>query len=325
FIFYISENRRNALIKRLLYVGTNSVIKGFSSSASSHSSSRKLEGKVALITGGASGIGKATAGKFISHGAKVVIADIQPQLGKETEQELGPNAAFCLCDVTKESDIANAVDYAVSLHTKLDIMYNNAGIPCKTPPSIVDLDLNVFDKVLIIQEHTREQVLFYVFLQVINTNVRGVIAGIKHAARVMIPRNSGSIICAGSVTGMMGGLAQHTYSVSKSAVIGIVRSTASELCRHRIRVNCISPFAITTSFVMDEMRQMYPNLDDSRLIKIVHGTGVLNGEVCEPVDVTNAVVYLASDDSKYVNGHNLVVDGGFTTVKSLDFPAPDQV
>ncbi|WZZ11889.1 hypothetical protein YC2023_104978 [Brassica napus] len=298
--------RRNALIKRLLYVGTNSIIKGISSSASSHSSSRKLEGKVALITGGASGIGKATAGKFISHGAKVVIADIQPQLGKETEQELGPNAAFCLCDVTKESDIANAVDFAVSLHTKLDIMYNNAGVPCKTAPSIVDLDLNVFDKV-------------------IYTNVRGVIAGIKHAARVMIPRNSGSIICAGSVTGMMGGLSQHTYSVSKSAVIGIVRSTASELCRHRIRVNSISPFAITTSFVMDEMRQMYPSLDDSRLVQIVHGTGVLNGEVCEPVDVANAAVYLASDDSKYVNGHNLVVDGGFTTVKSLDFPAPDQV
>ncbi|CAF2035020.1 unnamed protein product, partial [Brassica napus] len=328
FIFYISENRRNALIKRLLYVGTNSVIKGISSSASSHSSSRKLEGKVALITGGASGIGKATAGKFISHGAKVVIADIQPQLGKETEQELGPNAAFCLCDVTKESDIANAVDFAVSLHTKLDIMYNNAGVPCKTAPSIVDLDLNVFDKVLILLGHgSRDSLSGYVimFLQVIYTNVRGVIAGIKHAARVMIPRNSGSIICAGSVTGMMGGLSQHTYSVSKSAVIGIVRSTASELCRHRIRVNCISPFAITTSFVMDEMRQMYPSLDDSRLVQIVHSTGVLNGEVCEPVDVANAAVYLASDDSKYVNGHNLVVDGGFTTVKSLDFPAPDQV
>lgn len=236
--------------------------------------------------------------------------------------------------MTKESDIANAVDFAVSLHTKLDIMYNNAGIPCKTPPSIVDLDLNAFDKVMILQGTDPLglgtvsfiiRFFFLMFLQVINTNVRGVIAGIKHAARVMIPRNSGSIICAGSVTGMMGGLAQHTYSVSKSAVIGIVRSTASELCRHRIRVNCISPFAITTPFVMDEMRQMYPNLDDSRLIQIVHGTGVLNGEVCEPVDVANAAVYLASDDSKYVNGHNLVVDGGFTTVKSLDFPAPDQV
>lgn len=110
---------------------------------------RKLEGKVALITGGASGIGKATAGKFISHGAKVVIADIQQQTVQETAQELGPNAAYVQCDVTKELDIANAVDFAVSLHTKLDIMYNNAGIPCRTPPSIVDLDLNVFDKVLI--------------------------------------------------------------------------------------------------------------------------------------------------------------------------------
>lgn len=118
---------------------------------------RKLEGKVALITGGASGIGKATAGKFISHGAKVIIADIQSHLGKETAQELGPSATYFPCDVTKESDIANAVDFAVSLHAKLDIMYNNAGIPCKTPPSIVDLDLSVFDKVLIYKNISKNE------------------------------------------------------------------------------------------------------------------------------------------------------------------------
>lgn len=143
---------------------------------------RKLEGKVALITGAASGIGKETATKFINHGAKVVIADIHPNFGRETAEQLGPKAAFIGCDVTKESDISAAVDYAVSKHGQLDIMYNNAGVACRTPPSIVDLDLEAFDRVMKI-------------------NVRGVIAGVKHASRVMIPRRTGSIICTASVTG----------------------------------------------------------------------------------------------------------------------------
>lgn len=268
--------------------------------------SRKLQDKVALITGAASGIGKAAATKFINNGAKVIIADIQQKLGQETAKELGPNATFITCDVTKESDISNAVDFAISEYKQLDIMYNNAGIPCRTPPSIVDLDLELFDKVM-------------------DINVRGVITGMKHAARVMIPRGTGSILCTASVTGVMGGMAQHTYSVSKFAVIGIVKSMASELCRHGIRVNCISPFAIPTPFVMSEMSQIYPNVDSQGLVDIVHNVGVLKGANCEPNDIAEAALYLASDDARYVSGHNLVVDGGFTSFKNLGFPAPDQV
>lgn len=261
---------------------------------------------MALITGGASGIGRAAATKFINNGAKVIIADIDEQYGRETAKELGHNATFVTCDVTKESDISNAVDFAVSEYKQLDIMYNNAGIPCKTPPSIVDLDLESFDKVM-------------------DINVRGVMVGIKHAARVMIPRGTGSILCTASVTGVIGGMAQHTYSVSKFAVIGIVKSLASELCRHGIRVNCISPIAIPTPFVMNEMNQIYPHLESERLVEIVRNVGVLKGANCEPSDVANAALYLASDDARYVSGHNLVVDGGFTSFKNLEFPAPDQV
>ncbi|XP_052211262.1 zerumbone synthase isoform X2 [Diospyros lotus] len=264
----------------------------------------RLEGKVALITGAARGIGKETASKFVNNGAKVVIADIHHQLGREAAEEIGPAAAFVPCDVSKESDISAAVDYTVSKYGQLDVMYNNAGIACRTPPSIADLDLATFDRVMAI-------------------NVRGVVAGIKHASRVMIPRKTGSIICTASVTGIVGGLSQHTYSISKFSVVGVVKSVASELCRHGIRVNCISPFAIPTAFVMDELTGYCPGVDPQKLINMIHNSGELKGAHCEPSDIANAAVYLASDDAKYVSGHNLVVDGGFTSMKSLGLSLPE--
>ncbi|CAN6575201.1 hypothetical protein ACFX2I_044675 [Malus domestica] len=264
----------------------------------------RLQGKVAIITGSASGLGKATAHEFIRHGAHVIVADSDSELGPQVAKELGPAAHFVQCDVAVESQIAEAVETAMARHGKLDIMYNNAGITGPAfPPSIVDLNLEEFDRV-------------------IRVNVRGAVAGIKHAARVMIPAGSGSILCTSSIAGLLGGVGPHPYSISKFTIPGLVKSLASELCRNGIRVNCISPSPIPTSMVVREIWKLYPGAPEDQVKEIVNGLGELKGAKCEEIDVAQAAVYLASDEAKYVTGHNLVVDGGFTSFKSLSFPPP---
>lgn len=267
----------------------------------------RLEGKVALITGAASGLGKATAQEFIQHGAQVIIADIDTHFGPQVASDLGPAAHFVKCDVADESQVAEAVNIAMSRHGKLDIMYNNAGITGPSiPPSIVDLDLNEFDRVMQI-------------------NVRGMVAGIKHAARVMTPMGSGSILCMSSISGLMGGLGPHPYTISKHTIHGIVKSVANELCRSGVRINCISPGPIPTPMSVAEIGKFYPGATQEQVIEIVNGLGELMGAKCEEIDVARAALYLVSDDAKYVTGHNLVVDGGFTTYKNLQFPPSDQI
>ncbi|KAL6657137.1 hypothetical protein ACP70R_004917 [Stipagrostis hirtigluma subsp. patula] len=265
---------------------------------STSSNSERLAGKVAVITGAASGVGKAASREFMRHGAKVILADVQDDAGRALAAELGPGASFARCDVTDEAQVAAAVDRAVELHGRLDVLYSNAGVSGSVSPvPLAALDMAEFDRVMAI-------------------NARGMVACVKHGARVMVPRGGGSIVCTASTSGVLGGGMPHPYCVSKAAVIGLVRSVAGELAGHGVRVNAISPAGIATPFGMGAIAKMFPGMgEEERRRLIEEDLSELRGAKLEAEDIARAAVYLASDEAKYVSGHNLVVDGSFTVTK----------
>ncbi|XP_068639074.1 secoisolariciresinol dehydrogenase-like [Aristolochia californica] len=261
---------------------------------------RRLEGKIALITGGASGIGECTARLFCRSGAKVIIADVQDELGQSVCRDLGPeNVSFVHCDVTDEAHVQDAVDSAIARHGRLDIVFNNAGITDDLHPSIVDNKKVDFERVVAV-------------------NLTGVFLGTKHAARVMIPNRNGCIINSASVSALVGStVSTHAYTCSKHAVVGLTKNSAVELGRFGIRVNCVSPFGVATPF-----SQKYAKMSMEEIEKAMSSMGNLKGVYLKPEDVAEGVAFLASDDSKYVSGHNLVIDGGFT-ISSPSPPMPE--
>ncbi|XP_068662295.1 borneol dehydrogenase, mitochondrial-like [Aristolochia californica] len=254
---------------------------------------RRLEGKVAVVTGGASGIGESTARLFHRHGVKVIIADIQDQLGRAICEDLGPaDCTFVHCDVTNESHVRDAVDAAIAGYGKLDIMFNNAGIVDPLKQSITENEKSDFERVL-------------------GVNTTGVFLGIKQAARVMVPARRGSIINTASVSSIFGGVATHAYTCSKHAVVGLTKSAAVELGQSGVRVNCISPYVVKTPLTKDFFK---PRPEDGKTSPGIYSN--LKGVELETEDIAEAVVYLGSDESRYVSGHNLVIDGGFTILNT---------
>ena len=252
----------------------------------------RLEGKVAVVTGGGNGIGRATVLRFLAEGARgVVVADLNVETGNETIELArkaghGDRARFVRTNVAEEADVATALAAAPKAWARLDCVFNNAGIAGAIGP-ITHIAVEDWDFTM-------------------NVLVRGVFLGMKHGARILKgQREGGSIISTASVAGLSGGDGPQAYSAAKAAVINLTRVVAIELAPDRIRVNCICPGGINTPLLHRGSPEAMGQLLDGAQPWPEHG---------RPEDIAGAALYLASDDARFVTGAAMVVDGGMTAI-----------
>jgi NAD(P)-dependent dehydrogenase (short-subunit alcohol dehydrogenase family) len=252
----------------------------------------RLAGKVAVITGATSGIGKSTAERFVRAGASVVLAGRRADLGRSIAQSLGAAAIFVQADVEHEDQIKSIFERAVQAFGRLDILFNNAGGPAP---------LGEITKVSTEDFETAVRVLF-----------RSVFFGIKHAAPILCAQKSGSIISNASVAAHVGGYSSsHIYSALKAAVVHLSQSVALELAESGVRVNTVSPGAIATGIFGRGAGLSAARADDTAQLvakKLRHAQPIARAGL--PDDVASAVLFLASDEASFITGRDLVIDGG---------------
>jgi NAD(P)-dependent dehydrogenase (short-subunit alcohol dehydrogenase family) len=253
----------------------------------------RLEGKVAVITGAASGIGRASVDLFVSEGARVVAADIQDDKGARMEEDHKGMVHYVRCNVMKEADIEAAITAARKHFGRLDVLFNNAGTGGANDPA--------------------DGVTAEGFDSVMHLHVRAALFGMKHAVPLMRAVGGGSIISTASVAGIRTGYGPLLYSIAKAAIVHMTHAAAAQLGPENIRVNCICPGLIATN-IFAQALGVPSQLAETRIEAIAEST-----KQSQPIprggrarDIAEAALYLAADGSGFVNGHALVVDGGLT-------------
>lgn len=264
---------------------------------------QRLQNKVALITGGTSGIGEASVDLFLRHGAKVVFTGRNAEKGRAMQRALGSEARFLAADVSDEARVKASVEEAINAFGRLDVLFNNAGGPTRGAiDTLTQADL----------------------LHATNLLLGSVVFGIKHAAPVMKAGGGGAIINNASVASNRTHMGGYLYSIMKAGVVHATRLAGMELGQYGITVNCVSPGAVATPIFFggsDKAAAMAPGQADAKLAKLTQNltraTPVRRSGL--PSDVAAAALFLASDEGRYVNCHDLVVDGGMTAGGRVNF------
>ena len=250
----------------------------------------RLDGKVALITGAGSGMGRVAAQMFAAEGAKVVVAEFGEEAGAETIRlvtDAGGDATYVQADVSREEDARRMVEAAVERYGRLDILYNNAGIMPEADHSVIDTDVDTWDRVMAV-------------------NLRGVFLGCKYAIPRMIDQGAGSVINVSSFVALLGcSVPQDAYTASKGAVLSLSRSLAVQFGPRGVRSNAICPGPVETPLMVEWLLKD----EEAKRIRLARNP---TGRFGKPEEIVHVAIYLASDESRWTNGAHFVIDGGIS-------------